>query len=54
MLRVLLTTNQTCLATNQVVTNCVNTDHWLDKIARESRYTPDLRHMLQNKVALGQ
>ena len=54
MLRVLLTTNQTCLATNQVVTSCVNTDFWLDKIARESRYTPDLRHMLQNKVALDQ
>ena len=54
MLRVLLTTNQTCLATNQVVTSCVNTDFWLDKNARESRYTPDLRHMLQNKVALGQ
>ena len=42
-----------CLATNQVVASCVNTDFWLDKIARESRHTRDLRHLLQNKFAVG-
>ena len=31
----------------QVETGCVNTDFWLDKITRE------LRHLLQNKFALG-
>ena len=41
------------LATNQVVASCVNTDFWLDKITRESRHTRELRHLLQNKFALG-
>ena len=34
MLRVLLPTNQTCLATSQVSAKCVNTDFCLDKITR--------------------
>ena len=42
-----------CLATNQVVANCVNTDFWLDKITEESRHTQNLRRLLQNKFALG-
>ena len=42
-----------CLATNQVVASFVNTDFWLDKITRESRHTRDLRHLLQNKFAVG-
>ena len=45
---------QTCFATlNQVVTSCVNTDFWLDKITRESSHTVEVRHLLQNKFALG-
>ena len=32
MLRVLPLRNQTCLAANQVVASCVNTDFWLDKL----------------------
>ena len=41
---------QTCLTTNRVcVRSCVNTDFWLDTITRKSRYTRDLRHLLQNK-----
>ena len=32
---------------------CVNTDFWLDKITRESRHIQELRHLLQNKFALG-
>ena len=42
-----------CLATNQVVASFVNTDFWLDKITRESRHTRNLRHLLQNKFAVG-
>ena len=26
--------------------SCLNTDFWLDKIRRESRHTPELRHLL--------
>ena len=49
-----LTTHvQTCLATNHVVASCVTTNFWLDKITRESRRTRVLRHLLQNKFALG-
>ena len=44
---------QTCLATNHVFGNCVNTDFWLDKIARESRHALALRHLLQQTFALG-
>ena len=44
---------QTCLATNQVVASCVNTDFWLDTTTRESRHKRDLRLFLQNKFALG-
>ena len=44
---------QTCLATNQVVANWVNTDFWLDKITPESRHTRELRHLMQNKFVLG-
>ena len=47
MLRILPPTNQTCLATNQVVASCVNTDFWLDKITRES-LARELRHYLQS------
>ena len=36
---------KTCLVTNQLVTSCVNTDFWLDKITRESHHTRDLRHL---------
>ena len=43
---------KTCLATNQLVASCVNTDFWLDKISRESRHTSDLRHLLQCRFAL--
>ena len=39
---------QTCLATNQVVASCVNTDFWLDKITWELRDTQELGHLLQN------
>ena len=53
MLRFLLPTYQTCLAPNQVVAHCVGTDFWLDNIRRESRRTRELRHLLQNKFALG-
>ena len=38
MLHVLPPTNQTCFTTNQVVTRCVDTDFWLDKITRELRH----------------
>ena len=38
----------------QFVASYMNTDFWLDKITRESRYTRELRHLLQNKFALGQ
>ena len=31
----------------------VNTDFWLDTIRRDSRRTRGLRHLLQNKFALG-
>ena len=48
MLRVKPPTNQTWLATNQVVASCVNTDFWLDNIKQESRSTRELRHLLQN------
>ena len=53
MLRFLLPTSQTCLAPNQVVAHCVGTNFWLDNIRRESRCTRELRHLLQNKFALG-
>ena len=44
-----LTTHvQTCLAPNQVVASCVNTDLWLDKITQKSRHARVLRHLLQN------
>ena len=33
---------QTYLATNKVVTSCMNIDNWLDKITRESCHTWDL------------
>ena len=47
------TTNvQTCLATIQFVASCENTDFWLVKITRESRYTQNLRHLLQSTFAL--
>ena len=36
------------------VASYMNTDFWLDKITRESRYTRELRHLPQNKFALGQ
>ena len=45
-------TNQTCLATNQVVTCCVNTNIRLDNITRESRHKQALRHLLENKAEL--
>ena len=45
-------TNQTCLATNQVVTCCVNTNIRLDNITRESRHKQELRHLLENKAEL--
>ena len=41
------------LATDQVVASYVNTDFWLDKITRESRHSRELRHLMQNKFALG-
>ena len=42
------TTNvQTCLAINQIVASCVNNK------TRELRYTRELRHLMQNKFALG-
>ena len=53
MLRFLLPTSQTCLAPNEVVAHYVDTDFWLDNIRRESRRTRELRHLLQNKFALG-
>ena len=31
----------------------VNTDFWLDKNTRDPRHTQGLRHLLQNKFALG-
>ena len=34
--------NQSCLASNQVVEICLNTDFWLVKITREACYTRDL------------
>ena len=37
----------------KIAASCVNTDFWLDKITRESRYTLDLPHFVQNKFALG-
>ena len=39
----------TCLAANQAVASCVNTDFWLDKITREWQHTRKLRHLLLNK-----
>ena len=39
--------------TKSVVAHCVDTDFWLDNIRRESRRTRELRHLLQNKFALG-
>ena len=36
---------QTGLAINQVVASYVNTDFWLDKITRESRYTREFNHL---------
>ena len=47
-----LTTHvQACLATNQVVANCLlSTDFWLDKITRESRHTSELRHLQQTSL----
>ena len=44
---------QTCLVSNQVVASCLNTDFWLDKIARDSRHIRDLRHLLQKEFAFG-
>ena len=52
MLRILPPTNQTCLATNQVVASCVNTDFWSDKITRES-LARELRHYLQSNGKTG-
>ena len=54
MLRVLPPTfKPVCFATNQVVATCENTDLWLDKITRKSRYRCELRHLFQNKLSLG-
>ena len=54
MLRVLPPTfKPVCFATNQVVASCKNTDLWLDKITRKSRYRCKLRHLFQNKLSLG-
>ena len=44
---------KTCLATNQLVASCVNTDLRLDKITRELCHTRDLRHLLQYRFVLG-
>ena len=45
---------QTCLATNQVVASCLNTDFWLDKITLESCRTQELPQGLAAKqVCLG-
>ena len=49
-----LTLVQLCLATSEIVASCVNTDFWLNNITRKSIHTQDLRHLLQNKFALGQ
>ena len=35
-------TFKSALHTNQVAASCVNTDFWLDKIARVSRHTLEL------------
>ena len=53
MLRVLPPTFKLVLQQVKVGASCVNTDFWLDKFTRKSRHTQDLRHLLQNKFALG-
>ena len=54
MLRVLPPTFKPVLEKKiNVVVSCVYTDFWLDEITRESRHTRELRHLLQNKFALG-
>ena len=43
----------TCLATNQVVASCVNTNFWLDKTTQKSLESSwrELRQLLKNKFA---
>ena len=48
-----LTPIETCLTKSEIVASCVNTDFWLNNITRKSIHTQDLRHLLQDKFALG-
>ena len=47
MFKPVLQKNKTCCKLS------VYTDFWLDKIKRQLRHTRELRHLFQNKFALG-
>ena len=54
MLRVLLPTFKPVLQQIRLLqVVCCCTDFWFETITRESRYTRELRHLLQNKFSLG-